>query len=287
MAAPERAVPAPAVAAHTAPGVATVVVENLSVTYHIYEDVRPSLRELLTRRGRPRPHRRIPALRDVSFTAYAGEAIGVIGKNGSGKSTLMQAVAGLLPPTNGAVYARAAPTLLGVKAVLNRQLSGRRNIVLGGLALGMSRAEIEDRMDDIIEFAGLEDYIDVPLRAYSSGMSARLGFAISTAVRPEVLLIDEALAVGDEDFRLRSNERIAELRQEAGTVFVVSHSLHNIRESCSRALWLDGGRIIADGSAADVVDAYKAQIAADREQRKELQLQRRRSRQTKRARRPR
>ncbi len=235
-----------------------VSLHDVHVTYRVFSDTKPSLREMLTRRGRPRAHRSIPAVRGVSFVASHGEAIGVIGRNGSGKSTLLQAIAGLLPPTSGEVRARTQPALLGVGAALKPALSGRRNVILGGLALGLSRRQIEERFDEIVEFAGLEDAIDLPLRTYSSGMRARLNFATATAVRPEILLIDEALAVGDLDFRERSTQRIRELQATAHTVFLVSHSLGTVADTCSRAIWLDQGVVRGDGEPQEVIDAYKA-----------------------------
>ena len=237
--------------------VPSIVLEDVHVTYHVYEDRRPQLRDLVAN-GLKRPaSRAIHAVRGVSFTAYEGEAIGVIGGNGAGKSTLLRAMAGLLPPTSGAVYARSQPSLLGVGAALQPAVSGRRNIELGGLALGLTHDQVRGRMPEIISFAGLEEFIDLPLRTYSSGMRARLHFAIATAVEPELLLIDEALSVGDAEFKRRSQERIEELREKAGTIFLVSHSLKSVTNNCTRAIWLDHGEVVADGPADEVTDAYR------------------------------
>jgi teichoic acid transport system ATP-binding protein len=244
--------------AHTSTGTAdaTLHLEDVHVTYRVYEDRRPALKDL-ARNGFKRPaSRAIYAVRGVTFTARQGEAIGVIGGNGAGKSTLFRTMAGLLPPSQGAVYATSQPSLLGVGAALQPAVSGRRNIELGGLALGLTNDEIQAQMDDIIEFAGLREFIDLPLRTYSSGMKARLHFAIATAVEPEILLIDEALSVGDAEFKRRSKRRIEDLRERAGTVFLVSHSMRSIVNTCDRALWLEKGRVVADGPAQDVVDAY-------------------------------
>jgi teichoic acid transport system ATP-binding protein len=232
-----------------------VVLDDVHVTYRVYEDRQPSLREAI--RGERRRAREIHAVRGVSFVAKRGESIGIVGRNGSGKSTLLQALAGLLPVDQGEVYARSQPTLLGVGSALQNTVSGRRNIVLGCLALGLPAAEVDGRVDDIVAFAGLEEFIDLPLQAYSSGMRARLLFAIATAVVPDILVIDEALAVGDEAFRLKSKERLAELREEAGTVFLVSHALDTIAESCSRVIWMERGRIIDDGDPDTVVERYR------------------------------
>lgn len=241
-----------------------VVCEDVHITYRIYADkARPSMRELVARRFRPRPARQVHAVRGVSFTLEQGEALGLIGPNGSGKSSLLRVIAGLLAPTQGEVYARATPILLGVAAALNKQLSGRRNVFLGGTALGLPRDEIEVRFDDIVAFAGLEDFIDLPLRAYSSGMRARLQFAIATALIPDVLLIDEALSVGDEEFKEKSERRMTELLDGAGAIIMVTHALPNIIEMCSRAIWLEEGTIRADGDPGDVVKQYR-QATGDR-----------------------
>ena len=238
----------------------TVVVDDVHVTYRVYEDKRPKARDAFAGQGR-RQFREIKAVRGVSFEARAGEAIGIIGRNGSGKSTLLKAMAGLLPADRGRILAHSQPSLLGVGAVLKGGLSGRRNIILGTLALGLSKREAEEQVDEITEFAGLEDYIDLPMRTYSSGMRARLHFSIATAVTPEILMIDEALAVGDEVFKRRSEERIRELQDAAGTIFIVSHGLDGIVEGCTRAIWLDAGRIVAEGDPADVVEQYRKQMA--------------------------
>ncbi|MGW0119535.1 ABC transporter ATP-binding protein [Streptomyces sp. NPDC003327] len=215
----------------------------------------------LVRRDRPVPAtRRVHAVRGVSFAAYRGEAIGLIGSNGSGKSTLLKAVAGLLPVERGRVYTQGQPTLLGVNAALMNDLTGERNVILGGLAMGMSRAEVRERYDAIVEFSGVnekDDAISRPMRTYSSGMGARLRFSIAAARSHDVLLIDEALSTGDARFRRRSRQRIDELRAEAGTVFLVSHANVTITETCERALWLEAGTLRMDGPAEEVVAAYE------------------------------
>jgi len=242
----------------SAAGQPAVVVQDAHVTYQVYEDRRAGLRHFVAEGFKPRLQREIHAVRGISFTAHAGEAVGVIGPNGSGKSTLLRALAGLLPVTSGAVYARSQPALLGVGAALKPALSGRRNIIIGGLALGVPRQEIARRFDEIVEFSGLQDSIDLPMRTYSSGMRARLHFAIATSVTPEILLIDEALAVGDQEFKERSLERIRELQAQAGTVFLVSHGLGEIARTCSRVLLLQHGRLVEDGPPREVIQAYKA-----------------------------
>lgn len=238
----------------------TIVTRDLNVVYRVYEDRKTRLRDLFAARAHSRPFREIHAVKGVSLTAGSGEMIGVVGPNGSGKSTLMQALAGLLPATSGTVYASSQPVILGVSAVLRPALSGRRNVMIGGLALGMGRKEVEERFDDVVAFAGLEEFIDLPMKAYSTGMRARLHFAIATAVTPEILLIDEALAVGDQQFKQRSLARVRELQQEAGTVFLVTHNHNEVRDHCTRALWMEQGVVQADGDPIEVVKAYEDRI---------------------------
>lgn len=199
----------------------------------------------------------VHALKGVSFVARANESIGIIGTNGSGKSTLMRTITGLTPPSRGAVYAKSRPNLLGVGAALMSDLSGSRNIILGGLAMGLTREEIESKYDDIVEFTGLREFIDMPMRTYSSGMSARLKFGIATAAQHEILIVDEALSVGDRDFQKRSEARIREIREAAGTVFLVSHSMRSIRDTCNRTIWIEKGVLRADGDTKDVVKEYE------------------------------
>ncbi|MFJ4818712.1 ABC transporter ATP-binding protein [Streptomyces sp. NPDC088801] len=205
--------------------------------------------------------RRVHAVRNVSFVAYKGEAIGLIGTNGSGKSTLLKAVAGLLPVENGRIYTHGQPSLLGVNAALMNDLTGERNVHLGGLAMGMSREQIRERYEEIVDFSGINekgDFITLPMRTYSSGMAARLRFSIAAAKDHDVLLIDEALATGDRSFQKRSEQRIRELRKHAGTVFLVSHNNKSIRDTCDRVLWLERGELRMDGPTEDVLKEYEA-----------------------------
>jgi teichoic acid transport system ATP-binding protein len=229
------------------------------VTYRVLVSGKPvsGQRRLLKRGPSLKRTREIHAIKGASLVAREGDVIGVVGRNGSGKSTLLRAIAGLTPASRGAVYADGEPALLGVNAALINELSGERNVVLGGLALGLSPAEVAARYDEIVDFAGLGEFIELPMNTYSSGMGARLRFAIATATTQRVLLIDEALATGDKAFRRRSEERIAQLRAKAGTVFLVSHSLGVVREACNRAIWLDGGVLRMDGDVADVLAAYE------------------------------
>lgn len=235
-----------------------VQVDDVHVIYRVYEDKQLGMRERIAQRKVRRRYREVHAVRGVSFELHEGESLGIVGANGSGKSTLLSALTGLLPIESGTIRVRSRPTLLGVGAVLRQGLSGRRNIVLGCLAAGMTPAEVEAKIDDIIEFSGLDDFIDMPMKAYSSGMKARLTFSIATARTPDILLIDEALAVGDERFKKRSMQRVREIREQAGAVVLVSHNSAEIKSSCNRAIWLDQGIVRADGEAEAVVDEYLA-----------------------------
>ncbi len=239
------------------PRAAVVLVEDLHVTYRVFATGKAANGAKGGMLSRTRGIREVNALRGVSFVAYENESIGVIGSNGSGKSTLMRAVTGLTPASAGSVYAASRPNLLGVGAALMPNLSGEQNILLGGLALGFKKTEIAELRDQIVSFAGLERVIDLPMRTYSSGMQARLKFAIATAKRHEILIVDEALAVGDKRFRRRSEERIREIQDNAGTVFLVSHSMGSIRNTCARTIWLRDGKIAMDGDTETVVSAYE------------------------------
>jgi len=206
-----------------------------------------------------KPHERtVHAVRGVDLDIDRGESVGLIGPNGSGKSTLLRSIAGLLPATRGSVLVSSMPALLGVNAVLRPRLTGRRNIIIGLLAQGVSMAEAEDQAPGIVEFAELDEFIDLPMATYSSGMRARLHFAIATAITPEILLIDEALAVGDKWFKERSAQRLEEHRSNAGTIVLVSHNLVEIERSCSRVVWLERGKIVQVGPTNEVIASYEA-----------------------------
>lgn len=238
--------------------VATVVVSNLHVQYKVYADNRMTLRRLVSQGFRGREATIVHAVRDVSFTAYQGDAIGIVGSNGSGKSTLLAAVAGLLPPAAGSVLVRSQPALLGVNAALKPELSGWRNIYIGALALGIPMAEIRAEIDSVAEYTELGEALNRPLKTYSSGMRARLAFSIATLRTPEILLIDEALAVGDKGFREKSLARVREMQAEAGTILMVTHNLGEIRATCNRAIWLENGGLMLDGDVDEVLAAYEA-----------------------------
>lgn len=202
----------------------------------------------------------VHALKELSLVVNRGESIGIIGRNGSGKSTLMKLINGRVPPTTGAIYASGRPTLLGVSAALVPDLTGRENIMLGCLAMGMSKTQIRSKYKEIVELAGLERSINLPMRTYSSGMGSRLQFAIATAIDQEILLIDEALNTGDDQFKGRTKKRMDELRANAGCVFLVSHSEATIKELCSRVIWLDDGDLLMDGDPQEVTKWYRTFI---------------------------
>jgi teichoic acid transport system ATP-binding protein len=240
----------------------TVVVDDLHVVYRVFGaggdkgTAATALMRMVRRQRRPSV-REVHAIRGISFVVHHGDAIGVIGRNGSGKSTLLQAIAGLLPPEQGCVYTSGQAALLGVNAALLDDLTGERNVVLGGLAMGMSPQEVKDRYESIVDFSGVGNFIDYPMRTYSTGMAQRLRFSIAAAKTHEILMIDEALATGDANFRAKSHEKIMELRGEAGTVFLVAHNLGEIEASCNRVIWLEKGQIVMQGyDVPAIVDAY-------------------------------
>lgn len=233
-----------------------LVAEGVKINYRTTQE----RRRLLGGASRAK-FRTIEAVRGVSFQLLRGETLGVIGHNGSGKSTLMRGLAGLLPLAGGTAVAASRPALLGVGAALNKDLSGRRNLYRGCYALAMNRSEIDERLDELIEFSGLRDFIDLPLDSYSTGMRARLGFTIATIIEPEILLLDEALSGGDRDFRDRAAARLDEIRAAAGSVILVSHNTSMIRSMCDRAMWMRQGKIISRGPADKVVDEYESAVA--------------------------
>jgi ABC-type polysaccharide/polyol phosphate transport system ATPase subunit len=238
----------------------SIVVDDLYVRFRPYVERKPTLRRSLGRRRAPEE---VVALNHVSFSVNRGEAFGVIGRNGAGKSTLLRCVAGTLRPNGGkAVVHGRTSTLLQLGVGFIPELTGRRNIYLGGLAAGMRKKEIDERLDEIIEYAELEDAIDRPMKTYSSGMFSRLAFSVAMNLDPDVLLLDEILAVGDASFQGKSMEKMRELLDQAGTILFVSHSLNSVEEFCDRAIWLDKGEVAAQGEAGEVVEAYRKSVKA-------------------------
>lgn len=199
----------------------------------------------------------IEALRDFDLSILPGETLGVIGRNGAGKSTLFKVIARVLYPTKGRVVVagRIAP-LLELGLGFHGELTGRENVLLQGALLGFSRQEMRRRLPGIVAWSELADFIDSPIRTYSSGMTARLAFAVATDVEPDILLVDETLAVGDEHFQAKCHERIDAFRRAGKTVLLVSHDLRQVRENCRRVIWIHRGRLVRDGEADAVTDAY-------------------------------
>ena len=239
-----------------------VRVEDLSITYRTTFERKPTLKQAIVRLGRgERSVREVEALKHVSFDIRVGTSMGIIGSNGAGKSTLMRAMAGILPPTSGNVEVWGkASTLLALGVGFNKSLSGRENIILGGLAAGLSRREVEARADDIAEWTELGDFIDMPMQTYSSGMAARVGFSVAVHMKPDILMIDEALSTGDAKFREKANAKMAELRESARAMFLVSHGLSSIAEMCNDCIWLDKGRLMMRGTPDEVIDAYMTHV---------------------------
>ena len=233
-------------------------VQDVSVTYRTPLEKAPTLRSTLLRLGRrERIIREIQALKNVTFEVPHGKVMGVVGANGAGKSTLMRTVAGILPPTTGRVEVNGrVSTLLSLGVGFNRNLTGRENVVLGGLAGGLTRADLAERYDEIVEFAELEEFMDMPMRTYSSGMYGRLAFAVAVTMHPDILIVDEALSVGDARFRRKSFERLRQLCNEDRTVLLVSHALGSIEKLCDECIWMDKGRLRMWDEPSAVVEAY-------------------------------
>ncbi|HTD53459.1 MAG TPA: ABC transporter ATP-binding protein, partial [Thermoanaerobaculia bacterium] len=210
------------------------------------------------------PDSAVPALMEVSFEVAPGETVGIVGPNGSGKSTLLKLLAGIVRPTEGKVTVEGRlGALLELGAGFHPEISGRENIEINGLLLGLTRRQIAQRFDQIVRFAEIEEFLDAPLKTYSSGMAVRLGFSIAAHSDPDVLLVDEVLAVGDERFAHRCLEKFAEFERAGKTLLLVSHDLALVAGRCRRALWLDHGRLLADGPAAETVARYRENVAEE------------------------
>jgi ABC-2 type transport system ATP-binding protein len=237
-----------------------VTVDHVSKKFRLYHDRNQSLKAVVMRGGRAR-YEEFWALRDVSLEVRQGITFGIIGTNGSGKSTLLKCLARILRPDEGTTTTHGkVSALLELGAGFHQELSGRENVYLNGSILGLSKRELDNRFDDIVEFAGLERFIDTPVKNYSSGMYVRLGFSVAINVDPEILLVDEVLAVGDEEFQRRCAERIADLRDEGKTIVVVSHALGSIQNICDEVAWLDQGMLKEVGPAADVCSHYLGNV---------------------------
>ena len=238
-----------------------VDIRGLGVFFRLQSRSRMSIRKALLGGGMRSPTPMIWALRDVDLVCHEGEVVGIVGPNGAGKSTLCLVLSRILEPDEGTVAVRGhVSTLLSLGAGFNRELSGRENILLNAAFLGISRKEIGARMKAIVDFADLGDFIDQPIRFYSSGMRSRLGFAIATTLDPEILVLDEVLSVGDRAFRAKSQARINEMMSRSRLIVIVSHATSFLRSVCTQCLWLDRGHVRAFGDAKPVLDAYEAEV---------------------------
>lgn len=240
-----------------------VVVDGVSKRFRLYRERNQTLKSALMR-GRRASFDEFWALRDVSFEIPQGSTFALVGVNGSGKSTLLKCIARILVPEHGRidVHGKVA-ALLELGSGFHPELSGRENVYLNGSILGLSRREIDARFDDIVQFAGVEAFIDQPVKNYSSGMYVRLGFSVAINVDPDVLLVDEVLAVGDSAFQERSMEKFLEFRRAGKTIVVVSHGMETLRTLCDHAAWLEGGRLRAVGDARSIVETYVDDSHAD------------------------
>ena len=234
-------------------------VNELWKSYRLYHERNQYLKAAILK-GRRARYEEFWALKDVDFAVPTGSTFGVIGSNGSGKSTLLKSMAGILQPEKGSIQIDGrVSALLELGAGFHPELTGRENVFLNGAILGLSKKEITARFDDIVEFAGLDDFIDTPVKNYSSGMFVRLGFAVAAHVDPDVLLIDEVLSVGDESFQRRCAEKIDEFRRDGRTIVFVSHGLAQVEQLCEDAAWIDKGELQMLGKAAEVISAYQGQ----------------------------
>ena len=236
----------------------SIVVDDVSVTYKTSLDKRPTLKSTITRLGRrERIVREIQAVKHVSFHVPHGTVLGIVGANGAGKSTLVRTIAGILPPTAGKVevFGRVS-TLLALGVGFNKDLTGRDNVRLGGLAAGLDRAKLAEKYEEIVRFAELGEFMDLPMRTYSSGMYGRLAFSVAVNMDPDILIVDEALSVGDARFRRKSANKMKELCSQDRTVVLVSHALQTVRDLCDQAIWLDRGVMQMWDEPDAVVDAY-------------------------------
>ena len=235
-----------------------IKVEDLSITYRTSLERRPTIKTTLLRAGRrERFIAEVEAVKDVSFEVPRGSVLGVVGANGAGKSTLVRSIAGILPPTSGRVEINGrVSTLLALGVGFNRKLTGRENVVLGGLAAGWTRDELAEKYDQIVRFAELKKFMDYPMRTYSSGMYGRLAFSVAVNMDPDILLIDEALSVGDPRFKRKSMRRMRKLCEADSTVVLVSHALQSIKDLCDHVIWLHEGELRMWDEPEAVIEAY-------------------------------
>lgn len=244
---------------------AAIEVEGVSKSFRLYHERNQSLKAALMR-GRRAEYEEFWALRDVTFDIPEGSKFGLIGENGSGKSTLLKVIAGIYTATTGRVGTHGTvAALLELGSGFHPELSGRENIFLNGAILGMKKAQIDKRFDEIVDFAGIGQFIDQPVKNYSSGMYVRLGFSVAINVDPDILLVDEVLAVGDASFQEKCMEKFAAFSRAGKTVVIVSHAMGTLRTMCDEAVWLDHGRMVKSGPATDLVDSYVDAVHIERD----------------------
>jgi ABC-2 type transport system ATP-binding protein len=236
-----------------------IKVENVEMKFNLSKERTDNLKEYVIKFLKRELHYQpFWALKGVSFEVKKGDKFGIIGLNGAGKSTLLKLIAGVMKPTEGEIWVKGSMVpLLEMGAGFDPDYTGRENIFLKGALLGYPRRFLEEKFDEIVEFSELEEFIDVPLKNYSSGMKARLAFSIATMVEPEILIVDEVLSVGDAKFQEKSREKMNSLLDEDATVLFVSHSTQQVRNICNRAIWLDKGKLIAEGPVDEVCDVYE------------------------------
>jgi ABC-2 type transport system ATP-binding protein len=240
-----------------------ISVQDLGVKFHLSEQKVDNLKEYVIRIiKRQMRYKEFWALREVSFSVKKGERVAILGLNGAGKSTLLKVIAGVLKATEGSVSKSGVLVpLLELGAGFDPQYTGAENIYLYGAMLGYSKAFLKEKYDEIVEFSELGDFIHVPVKNYSSGMRARLGFSIATLVEPDILILDEVLSVGDVKFRKKSEKRVKQMFKKGTTVLFVSHNLAQVKSLCTRAIWLEGGHIVADGPVEEVADQFEQKVS--------------------------
>jgi len=240
-----------------------IVVDRVSRTFRVYPKAQRTLKDVFVSRGKLGV-RDVQALSDISLTVYPGEAVGLVGRNGSGKTTLLRLMSGIIKPTSGRIEAGGRiASLLELGAGFHQDFTGRENVYLNGSIHGLSRARVRELMDEIVSFAELEKFIDLPVRTYSSGMFMRLGFSVASHIQADVLLLDEVFAVGDEQFQRKCFGKIAEFKQRGGTILFVSHDAQAVERLCDRAVLLRQGEVAFDGPTEEAIAAYRRLLAAD------------------------
>ena len=248
-----------------------VSVEHVSMEFKVTKDKIDTLKEYVIRtlKRNKKEKEKVRVLDDISFKVYKGDKLGILGFNGAGKSTLLKILAGIYEPTSGKIEinGKVAP-LLELSAGFDKNYSGRKNIYLNGAFLSMDKSFLDEKFDEIVEFSELGEYINYPVKNYSSGMRAKLGFSIATLVEPDILIVDEILSVGDIKFRKKSSEKINELMSEGVTVLLVSHSINQVRKICDKCIWIDNGKIVMEGEADEVCDAYVENANAGKKKKK-------------------